>query len=546
MSSLALKYRPSSFDDLVGQLHASRSLKNAIEQKQIGHAYLFFGSRGVGKTSTARILAKSLNCLTNGASTSPCGTCDNCRDISTGNCIDVLEMDAASNRGIDHIRELRESARFSPMRSPYKIYIIDEVHMLTNESFNALLKILEEPPSHVIFIMATTEYHKIPETILSRCQSFAFRKFSHQDLENRLRYVLEQEAVAFEEKSLLPIIQKAEGSMRDALSLTDQVIAFCGNREIHAQDVEQVLGITPIKVYLDFLASVKDRNSRAALLQIDQLHINGTNLKQFLWDFLAFVKNALLIKADICDNKSVLMSDQDYALLQEVLNSWDQAELTAVFEHFYKLYANWNMFQSSKSSEIRVTLEVSIIHLFHLLNQPTISGLMQRISDLKNAIQQGVPYQDTPSLSSAQKQNLNESQEKLSATNTMPKEPTQTQPRPQEKEEVPDFTTKPATSAFNKDAKRSLNPNTNNEQKTQPSSQNLNVQYDAARQNEKTFTSIKGQEQENLPSVSEANAPKKDTASEADANSDAPDIDSLIKQEFLASEEETPPGLFDK
>lgn len=392
--SLALKYRPSTFADLVGQLHASRSLKNAIEQGQVSHAYLFYGSRGVGKTSTARILARSLNCQTKGASTTPCEVCENCKTIRTGNNVDVIEMDAASNRGIDHIRELRENARFAPMQSRYKVYIIDEVHMLTNESFNALLKTLEEPPEHVVFILATTEQHKIPETILSRCQNFAFRKFSHEDTEDRLRYVLEQEKIDFEEKSLFPIIQRAEGSMRDALSLTDQVIAFCGGKTITATDVELVLGITPIQVYLDFLSAVHKRDARAALLQIDQLHIHGTNLKQFLWDFLAFIKNALLVKAQMGDNKSILMSTEDFARLEQALKLWDQAELTATFEHFYKLYSSWSMYQTSKASEIRVTLEVSIVHLFHFLNLPTASELIKKISGLKKAIEEGKPYKD--------------------------------------------------------------------------------------------------------------------------------------------------------
>lgn len=527
MSSLALKYRPANFNDLVGQLHASRSLKNAIEHGQIGHAYLFFGSRGVGKTSTARILAKSLNCQTNGTGINPCGTCENCKDISSGNCIDVIEMDAASNRGIDHIRDLRESARFSPMRSRYKIYIIDEVHMLTTESFNALLKILEEPPEHVIFIMATTEQHKIPETILSRCQSFAFRKFSHEDLESRLRYILTQENIAFDEKSLFPIIQRAEGSMRDALSLTDQVIAYCGGEKISMEDVELVLGVTPIKIYLDFLAAVQERDARKTLLQIDQLHSQGTNLKQFLWDFLAFVKNALLIKAQISDNKSVLMTEQDFSQLQEILRSWSEPELTAVFEHFYKLYSNWSMFQTSKSSEIRVTLEVSIIHLFHLLNQPTISGLVQKIADLKNAIQQGKPFEDTQAKKFAKEnqtsQKTTEKQEPAATSDVSSLTPQADNANPQ-------------NIGVEKEAEKKL------EKEVTKTEDAPALSFTAPVKEENVQAQTKEPPQQTSPADVAPNFQNK-TNDENEKNEEQ-DIDALIKKEFLASEENPPAGLF--
>lgn len=488
--SLALKYRPSTFADLVGQLHASQSLKNAIEQGQVSHAYLFYGSRGVGKTSTARILARSLNCQTHGASTTPCGVCENCKTIKAGNNVDVIEMDAASNRGIDHIRDLRENARFAPMQSRYKIYIIDEVHMLTNESFNALLKILEEPPEHVVFILATTEQHKIPETILSRCQNFAFRKFSHEDIENRLRYILEQENIEFEEKSLFPIIQRAEGSMRDALSLADQVIAFCGGKSITIKDVELVLGITPTQIYLDFLHAVQKRNARDALLQIDQLHVHGTNLKQFLWDFLSFIKNALLVKAEMSDNKAILMSTEDFARLEHALKLWDLVELTAVFEHFYKLYSNWSMFQTSKTSEIRVTLEVSIIHLFHFLNQPTASQLIKKIADLKQAIQEGKPYQDK-----------NVTQESLAQ-----------KPNKQAPQEDVSFIQSPTT-------------------KEHPKANTLEKKQTANPKRDTTEISLAVKENDSLKPTKEEHGQETD-------------MDALLKKEFLASEEDPAMNLF--
>ena len=250
--SLALKYRPSNFKDLAGQIYASQSLRNALQFNQIAHAYLFYGSRGVGKTSTARILAKCLNCV-NGPTDSPCEVCENCIEIKTGQSTDVIEMDAASNRGIEYIRELRENARFAAMKSKHKIYIIDEVHMLTNESFNALLKILEEPPAKVIFILATTEKHKIPETILSRCQCFVFKKFSFNDIKDRLTYILKNENINFEENALVPLAHKAEGSMRDAISLLDQAIAYCYPNDLTELAIKNVLGIIDFDIYCQFL-----------------------------------------------------------------------------------------------------------------------------------------------------------------------------------------------------------------------------------------------------------------------------------------------------
>ena len=248
MASLALKYRPITFDDVTGQTYAVKSLKNAIEMDAISHAYIFFGSRGIGKTSMARIVARSLNCA-QGPTSSPCGECTNCIEISLGNSPDVIEMDAASNRGIDYIRELRDNTKFSPMKSKYKIYIIDEVHMLTRESFNALLKTLEEPPSHIVFILATTEKRKIPETILSRCQNFLFRKFTHKEIMNRLKVILTKEKVDFEESALLPIAQKSEGSMRDSISFIDQILAYSADRKITLEDAQLVLGFLPFERY---------------------------------------------------------------------------------------------------------------------------------------------------------------------------------------------------------------------------------------------------------------------------------------------------------
>ncbi|MDH5717918.1 MAG: DNA polymerase III subunit gamma/tau [Spirochaetia bacterium] len=412
MKSLALKYRPKTFNDLVGQIHASQSLKNAIEYKHIRQAYLFFGSRGVGKTSTARILSRCLNCV-NGPTVEPCGTCSSCIEISEGRSVDVIEMDAASNRGIENIRELRENARFAPMKSKYKIYIIDEVHMLTNESFNALLKILEEPPGHVVFIMATTEQHKIPETIISRCQVFGFRKFSIQDIRDRLEYILNTEKIAYHKDSILPICQKAEGSMRDAVSLLDQAIAYSGNKPIDLEVISNLLGIHPLETYLEFVESFRNSDAKKNLLIIHRLFSEGLNLKRFIWDLLDFMKSMILVKNELLERENFSYAASEIDKLKKYADLWDVSELILVFESFYKLYSNWSLFQTSKSAEIKISLEIAVVDIFEKLKRPSVSKLMQKITMLKNAIEKGTDYVDETASSL---QNNNEIDQKKDIT----------------------------------------------------------------------------------------------------------------------------------
>jgi len=236
---LARKWRPQLFEEVIGQRHITHTLQNAISQKRVAHAFLFTGARGVGKTSSARILAKALNCE-RGLRPNPCNECTTCQEITHGISMDVIEIDGASNRGIDEIRELRENVRYTPAKSRYKIYIIDEVHMLTKEAFNALLKTLEEPPPHIIFIFATTEPHKIPATILSRCQRYDFKRIPLREVVGSLKRIVEEERIQISQRGLLSIAQESEGSLRDAESLLDQVIAYAG-KEIHDEDIEEAL-----------------------------------------------------------------------------------------------------------------------------------------------------------------------------------------------------------------------------------------------------------------------------------------------------------------
>jgi len=256
---IARKYRPQVFEDVVGQGLITDTLKNAILTERVAHGYIFSGARGVGKTTTARILAKALNCA-HGPTVTPCGECPSCREIAAGNSIDVMEIDAASNRGIDEIRELRENVRYLPARDRYKIFIIDEAHMLTTEAFNALLKTLEEPPPRSLFILATTEPHKLPSTIQSRCQHFSFRLLDYQEIFSRLQWICAQENIKADEGALSAVTQAAEGSMRDGLSLLDQVIASCGNLE--ETRVRQVLGVVPTQLLNNMMEAIHAGDSQ--------------------------------------------------------------------------------------------------------------------------------------------------------------------------------------------------------------------------------------------------------------------------------------------
>ncbi|MDH4261823.1 MAG: DNA polymerase III subunit gamma/tau [Spirochaetia bacterium] len=393
MANLARKYRPSSFKDLMGQLQTARALKNALEFNQLNHAYLFFGSRGVGKTTTARILARSINCQTNGISTNPCGSCDNCIEISEGRNIDVIEMDAASNRGIEHIRDLRENVRFAPMKSSHKIYIIDEVHMLTNESFNALLKTLEEPPEHVVFIMATTEYHKIPETILSRCQAFPFKKFSNHEIIERLAFILNCEKIEFEKEALIPIAIKGEGSMRDAISLLDRIITYSGNQKIKYDLVNETLGIIPFQLYINFLENLITKNAGNCLELINKLYYDGYNLKIFFFDFLDYVKNTVLIKKKLYKDSGYFTSNQ-ISDLEKIIENWDSEELMLTFDIGYRLYNNWTYYNTTNSFEILINLEMAIIDIIDKLNKPSLTAIFQKLSRLEKSISEGKPFSD--------------------------------------------------------------------------------------------------------------------------------------------------------
>lgn len=288
----ARKYRPATFGDVIGQPHVVQTLVNAIATKRIPHAFLFSGTRGVGKTTVARIVAKALNCE-QGPTGIPCNTCVSCAEITQGTSVDVIEIDGASNTSVDDVREIRENVRFTPFRGTYRVYIIDEVHMLSNSAFNALLKTLEEPPAHVVFIFATTEIHKIPATILSRCQHYNFRRIAKAEIVERLRHVADQAGHTIEDRSLLALARASEGSMRDALSLLDQVAAF-GGKTIRHTDLETLLGTVPQEHVRGLIEAVMDQESVKALAVINEVLDQGHDLRSYCADLVEYVRNVLV------------------------------------------------------------------------------------------------------------------------------------------------------------------------------------------------------------------------------------------------------------
>lgn len=288
----ARKYRPGTFQDVIGQPHVVQTLSNAIASKRIAHAFLFSGTRGVGKTTMARILAKALNCE-QGPTATPCGTCVNCREITQGNSVDVIEIDGASNTGVDDVREIRENVKFTPFHGHYRIYIIDEVHMLSTSAFNALLKTLEEPPAHVVFIFATTEIHKIPATILSRCQHYNFRRIPHAEIVQRLRFVAQQDSLTVEDRSLSSIARASDGSMRDALSILDQVVAFAGKTVTHG-DLETLLGTVPQEHVRAMIAAIIAKDGPAAVGVIAQLLDQGHDFRAYCADLVEYARHMLV------------------------------------------------------------------------------------------------------------------------------------------------------------------------------------------------------------------------------------------------------------
>jgi DNA polymerase-3 subunit gamma/tau len=358
---LARRWRPQLFEDVIGQEHITQTLIRAVETERVGHAYLFTGPRGIGKTSTARILAKALNCH-KGPGPKPCNKCPSCKEISEGMSIDVLEIDGASNRGIDEIRELRANVKFAPARDRLKIYIIDEVHMLTPEAFNALLKTLEEPPEHVKFIFATTAPHKIPLTIISRCQRFNFKRISIPDTTERLKKVLKAEKMKATEDALFVIARNASGSMRDAESVLDQLISF-SEGEIKAEDVDSLLGLVDQETFLSLGKTIIEDDTVSALTVLDRIINEGKDIEQFVRSWQQYWRDVLMMKMDSA--KLVELPEPSQKQLAEQADQLSEDDIFRIMEI---LSRTAQVIRRSASS--RIPVEIAIAELTHPISSP--------------------------------------------------------------------------------------------------------------------------------------------------------------------------------
>lgn len=385
MSYMALyrKFRPAQFGDVKGQEHIVTTLKNQITAERIGHAYLFCGTRGTGKTTIAKIFAKAVNCE-HPADGNPCGECAACRSITAGTSMNVIEIDAASNTGVDNIREIRDEVAYSPTEGRYKVYIIDEVHMLSTGAFNALLKTLEEPPSYVIFILATTEAHRIPATILSRCQRYDFRRITADTITARMEELIKVEGVAAEEKALRYIAKAADGSMRDALSLLDQCIAFYLNQELTYDHVLEVLGAVDTEVYSALLRSTLNQDLVAVMGQIEELVVQGKELGQFVSDFTWYLRNLLLLKSSDHMEDVLDVSTENLMRLKEEAGRIETDTLMRYIRIFSELSG-----QIRYATQKRVLVEVAFIKLCKPSMETNTDGLLDRIRALEKQMEEG-------------------------------------------------------------------------------------------------------------------------------------------------------------
>ena len=367
----ARKYRPGTFDDVIGQPHVVQTLVNAVTTKRLAQAYLFSGTRGVGKTTVARILAKALNCE-QGQTGTPCGTCVICHEIAHGTSVDVIEIDGASNTSVDDVREIRENVKFAPFKGTYRVYIIDEVHMLSNSAFNALLKTLEEPPSHVVFIFATTEIHKIPATIVSRCQHYNFRRIARTEIMARLRHVAEQDSITIEDRSLAALARASEGSMRDGLSLLDQAVAFGGKSIVHAE-LETLLGAVPQELLRSLILAITSQNSAAALRALSQLIEGGHDLRAYCAHVVEYLRNLLVVSVTAQQEWSTLIEASADELAQLAA---DKASLTP--EQIQQLFALFTQAEDALRFSVhpRFVLETAAVKATRLL-RPDKASLQQ-------------------------------------------------------------------------------------------------------------------------------------------------------------------------
>ena len=411
--AMARKWRPQSFDDMVGQEHIAQTLKNAIEGGRLHHAFLFTGTRGVGKTTSARILARTLNC-TGGDPLHPCGKCKSCIDIAGGNPMDTYEIDAASNTGVDNIRDVIDRVQYPPVIGKYKIFIIDEVHMLSQGAFNALLKTLEEPPPHVIFIFATTEVNKLLPTILSRVQRFDFKRLTISQIASRLRYICEQEHINASDETLNIFAEKADGSMRDGLTYFDQAYAFTGS-EMDADSVRSVLGIPPTELFFELIQSIEGHNLKGCFLMVDKAVNRGIEFAPLLDGFGKFLRNLIYSRLDAFTPEELNISAELFAKFKETATSLSNGDLLRISKMLIDLQA-----QIRYSSNPRLLVETTFARMAWLdrltdlkralaaINDPKSAAdeaTKKKVSEIQTALDSGIPssegepaeiFSDTP------------------------------------------------------------------------------------------------------------------------------------------------------
>ena len=388
-TALYRKFRPERFEDVKGQDHIVTTLKNQIGAERIGHAYLFCGTRGTGKTTIAKIFAKAVNCE-HPVDGSPCGECRSCRTIAAGASMNVIEIDAASNNGVDNIREIVDEVSYSPAEGKYKVYIIDEVHMLSIGAFNALLKTLEEPPSYVIFILATTEVHKIPVTILSRCQRYDFKRISIETIAERMRELMDAEGQQVEEKALRYIARAADGSMRDALSLLDQCIAFHYGKTLTYDDALDVLGAVDTEVFSRLLAAVLARNVTDCIRILEEVVMQGRELGQFVSDFTWYLRNLLLMKTSDGEGMEDVI-DMSRDNLARLSIEAEQVETDAVIRYIRELSELSGRLRYA--AQKRILIEIALIRLCRPQMETDTQSLLDRIRALEQRVEAGISVQ---------------------------------------------------------------------------------------------------------------------------------------------------------
>lgn len=394
-TALYRKFRPTDFNDVKGQDHIVTTLKNQIKADRIGHAYLFCGTRGTGKTTIAKILAKTVNCE-HPVDGNPCNECAMCKAINNQTSMNVIEIDAASNNGVDNIREIVEEVRYSPTEGRFKVYIIDEVHMLSSGAFNALLKTLEEPPSYVIFILATTEVHKIPITILSRCQRYDFKRITIDTITDRLKELVEKEQVDAEEKALRYVARMGDGSMRDALSLLDQCIAFYFGQKLTYDKVLEVLGAVDIEVFSRLLAYILKSDVANCMRLLEELIVSGRELTQFTVDFTWYLRNLLLVQTSEDASEIIEVSTENMDIIKEQAKQVDMDTLIRYIRIFSDL-SN----QIKYASQKRVMVEVALIKLCKPQMETNQDEIVCRIKAIEDKLENGIVTAAPPVASSA-------------------------------------------------------------------------------------------------------------------------------------------------